>query len=143
MSATHLSFNRFTNAAASATPVHVGPNGILLGGQRFNDRRLRKWRGQMVKYFEDPTGPFPSLVCFTPDGRYICNAWPRRKYHDIYSVFGRAMDFDAAALAKLQLFKPWHGKPWHVHLAAVQMDVMKEGPGGPYEALLTWNGGTR
>lgn len=128
MSALCLTFEEFT-AQANAAPLRtVGANGITVDGVPFNDRGLKRHAGCAVRCFVEESAIGPRLLCFDEEGRYLCSASPKRPYVDVHAVFGRALDFNPRALRKLMHFPPWHGQPWHVHLAAVQMSIMDEPP---------------
>lgn len=126
MSALYLSFEGFTAQAKAAPMRRVEANGITVDGVRFNDRKLNRYRGAEVRCFVEKSLIGPRLLCFDQDGRYLCAATPKRPYVDVIAVFGRALDFNPRALRKLSQFESWHGQPWHVHLAAVQMSIMTE-----------------
>lgn len=128
MSANYLSFEKFTAEAKAAPLRAVGANGITVDGVRFNDRKLKWHAGSTVRCFVEESAIGPRLLCFYEEGRYLCAASPKRPYVDVFAVFGRALDFCPRALRKLIHFEPWHGQPWHIHLAAVQMSVMDEPP---------------
>ncbi len=141
MSKLAMSFEEFCAAAAHADTIIVDGNGIVHKGQRYNHRKLRRYRGRSIRVHIDKTPIGAFSVCFALTGEFICLASPKRRYDDSISTFVKALDFDPNALHKLYLKPSRDGRPWHVHLADVKMSVMEEGSGaGPYVALLTWKG---
>ena len=71
-----LSFDAFTSASRDAQHYFVRPYGIYYRGEVFWDAKLPRRKGAVVRFFEDNSGPCRSLIVFSADGVYLCNAWP-------------------------------------------------------------------
>jgi hypothetical protein len=149
MKALDLSFEQWKKASAAAIPaviqagrgiVHPGPHANS-PERRFNSRALQRCAWCEVKYFIEETPIGAKAVIFTDDGMYWGQADEKRGYYPLMTAFHNALDFDAKALKRLYRDGPigWHGKPWHVHLAATACAILFEPP----PKALPWHGGAK
>lgn len=136
MNAICESFESFKQKRAGATSTEVTGQGFTHEGVRYNERKLRRYIGKTIRFFIDVTD---CAVCFDLNGEFITNADAKRPYNNQNSIFIKALDFNPWALRELyrRWPEPWHGKPWHVHLAGVLTDIVTENAN--YTAL-PWHG---
>lgn len=71
-----IPFKGFRAACKNAQFYYPRPYGIYHKGEVFWAAKLPRRKGSVVRYFEDTSGPCPSLVVLTIDGDYLCNAYP-------------------------------------------------------------------
>ena len=76
MSENALPFEGFSAACKSAKCYYPRPYGIYHKGEVYWDPKLPRRKGSVVRYFEDQSGGFTSLIVLTLDGEFLCTAFP-------------------------------------------------------------------